>query len=135
MQSGLLDDDEVKDAWDAEDDDAGADTGADAKKKAPPKASKTAARAEPEATAEESAEARKARLEALVRENDLESAHSLFGVDRAPCAASARTPAPASASASLFDTLVPTTAGEFEQLSRVVCKRLQALEVRAVRGS
>lgn len=128
-------DEEVKDAWDAEDEPSPAPVAAASvpitatknKKGAKGGAETTAGH---DAELNETPQERKARLERLVQERDLESAMSLFGISGPPRKEAAAPTAPvAAAPASPFDTLEPSTVAEFDQFTRIITKRLEAFEV------
>lgn len=127
------DEQDVKDSWDVDEEEA--------KPAAKPKAAKqavrpaaAAAKASPAAAAavvNETEGERKARLERLVQERDLDNAYSLFGIEGGVRESAAKTlPGAATiAASSPFDTLHPQTAPEFDQFARLITKRLEAFEV------
>lgn len=132
------DDEDVKDAWDAEDEPtpppaatASAPVTSTVKSKKS-KGEATTTAAVDEAELNETPQERKARLERLVRERDLESAMSLFGITgsaKKESVATTTTTAAAAASASPFDTMDPSTVAEFDQFTRIITKRFEAFEV------
>ncbi len=123
------DDADVADDWEAELD--AEEDAARPRARAPPKPRPAAPAPYVDPHAGETPQQRKARLDALEKQRDLEAAMDLFGVggDARPAqSAPAPAPAPAAASASPFDTMAPTTVAEFDALARVVLRRCEALE-------
>ncbi|PJF18456.1 Eukaryotic translation initiation factor 3 subunit J [Paramicrosporidium saccamoebae] len=116
------DEEDVADAWDAEEEPVVVETAKVPKK---PKA-KPAESYVSDVPANETEHEKKARLERLIREKDLEHAMSLFGIsapektaDSAPTTSIAQSP---------FDTMTPTTVPEFDQFTRLITKRLETFE-------
>jgi hypothetical protein len=113
---------DVADAWDAEEEPVVVEPVKQPKK---PKA-KPVETVLNDVPANETEYERKARLEKLIREKDLESAMSLFGIsasekttDSTPITNVVQSP---------FDTMTPITIPEFDQFARLITKRLEAFE-------
>ncbi len=86
---------------------------------------------EDEEYANETEAERRARLEKLVQEGDLENALSLFGLEgaaRSGAAGSAGTKPIIKTITSPFDTMSPSTMVEFDQFQELIVRRLGSLE-------
>lgn len=159
MKDQQWDEDEnedVLDAWDAEEEDeekkkkekktlpraesAGGKTeGRAAASQKAPKAAAAAAAAATMVPINETEAERRARLDKLVKERDLESAMELFGINGQPKksttnmagasagAMSSQPPAAASPPYS-FETASPGSMAEFDQFSRLIGRKLEGLE-------
>lgn len=79
---------------------------------------------------DETEQERKARLEKLVQERDLDSAMSLFGVEKKleNLAAAKSNTAAASASTPAFEMSNPTSIPEFDSFTRLITRKLESLE-------
>lgn len=132
-------DEDVLDAWDAEEEDKEDKI----KKEAPPKAKPVDKKVEKKAStvatapANETDAERRARLDKLIKERDLESAMELFGISGksvAPATSGSATSSPSkqtttSASpVSSFETASPESMAEFDQFSRLISRKLETLE-------
>lgn len=131
------DEEDVKDDWDAEEEPAKPIVAAPAKPRPSTTSTPTTSTTKPSAAKtttapnNETEQEKKARLERLVQERDLDHALSLFGLSsdahkNGPPPASNPVPA---ASVSPFDTLNPSSIPEFDQFTRIITKRLEAFEV------
>ncbi len=139
-------DDQVADDWDAPEDNQPVSKVATAKtkpaastgtkrEKALPSSKSTLQGAVPPGTTtapshQETDAERRARLEKIVQERDLESAMELFGISGSSKTSSSGIAASvtgASTSNDTFETFTPTTTVEFEQYSRMISRRLEML--------
>jgi hypothetical protein len=139
MRGDWKDEEDVKDEWDAEDEKVTLPP-PPPPPVAPIKSAPKKTTIPPVIMENETEQEKKARLEKLVRERDLDSAMTLFGISgkspttgEACMTSSTRTAERTSENTiviqSLFDSMNPTTVAEFDSFTRVITKRLESLEV------